>query len=928
MKRDGFRFTHALSSAVLWLPAAVLAPFACASTGDDPGQLCDPPYTSCDGVCVDLSSDDDSCGACDERCPAGEVCVDGRCEEETTDAAGGGGSGGDGGGDDGGEADGGGGEGGAPLDCDDGPYVRRCGDACVDVSTDPDNCGRCGVQCDPGRACAGALCQTTTCIEGFTRCGSDCVDVSANPEHCGRCGRTCDPGAACERGVCACNLEPSEDIGSAVPQRVNGTTVGAEDTRSLSCVRGTGGDQTFLFTAPHAGTYLFDTFVASYDTALAALSAVGCVELACNDDAGGNQSQISVDLAEGETILVVVSGNGGAEGDFTLHVSEYGPVMCAPTALEPVVPQTVEGTTLGMDDSVFSACDFESSGDTTYTFTAPESGLYVFKASSPDGMVLDVLNGNKCMDESLGCRWGYREVRTVAELEAEQTVLVAVAGAEAALDEFTLDIFMAPACPSQDLGSTVPQTVTGNNEELLDVISACLSSVSGGEATYRFTAPADGLYTFDASGSSFPAVLEVRRDSCTGEVLACADTSEGAAAARSTLSLLAGESVVLVVDSYGERGDFELAIYEQVCPAIDLGSTAPQTVTGTTEGAPDLLEPICSPFNGPEATYRFTAPADGLYVFDTAGSAIDTVLEVLDGTCAGTWLKCNDDVATDEDSTDSQVSLLLSEGQTVVVAVESDSSASGEYTLNITQLEAPPCPLFDLGSEVPQSVTGNNEGYADVLESGCASLPGGEATYSFTAPSDGYYLFDTVGSTIDTVLSVHQGGCGGPEVACSANGTDSSAFVELSAGETIVVSVDSNGPGGAYALNVSAFDGSGSCAAPMALESTVPQVVTGTTRGRVAAAESICGGSEAPEAVYSFTAPEEGYYTFDLGGSRYDTVIAVFDGDCTGVELDCNDDFIGLQSLVTVLLEAGQTVVVVVDGYGDNSGDYTLTIDN
>ncbi|AUX41174.1 hypothetical protein SOCE26_025810 [Sorangium cellulosum] len=922
MKRDGFRFTHALSSAVLWLPAAVLAPFACASSGGDPGELCDPPYTSCDGVCVDLSSDEDSCGACDARCPGGEVCVEGRCEEEATDAEGGGGSGGDGRGETGGT----GGEGGTPLECGDDPYIKRCGDACVDTRIDPDHCGRCGVQCDPGRACAGALCQTT-CIEGLTRCGSDCVDLSADPQHCGRCGRSCDPGAACERGVCACSLEPSEPIDATIPQRVNGTTVGAEDTRSLSCARGSAPDQAYLFTAPHAGTYLFDTFVASYDTAIAVLSAVGCAELACNDDAEGNQSQVAVDLAEGETVLLVVSGSNGAEGDFTLHVSEYGPVVCAPTALEPVVPQTVAGMTRGLDDSVFSACDSGSSADATYTFTAPEPGRYVFNASSQDEMVVEVLDGSTCTSDSLSCRWGYREARTVAELAAEQTVLVAVSGAEAALDEFTLDIFLAPACPAQDLGTTVPQTVTGSNEGLPDVISSCFTSESGGEATYRFTAPADGLYTFDATDSRFPAVLEVREDSCAGDMIACVDSSSGDA--RSTLSLLAGQSVVLVVDSHGETGDFELDIYEQLCPVIDLGTAAPQTVTGTTADAPDLLEPICSFFEGPEATYRFTAPADALYVFDTTGSAIDTVLDVRDGTCTGPSLKCNDDAAGEDEGTDSRVSLLLSEGQSVVIAVESDELDGGEYTLNITQLEAPPCPLFDLGSTVPQSVTGNNEGYTDVLTPECASSAGGEATYSFTAPEDGYYIFDTVGSAVDTVLSVREGGCGGPEVACSANGTDSWAFVELSAGETIVVSVDSDGPGGVYALNVTASDGSGTCGTPLATESAVPQVLTGTTRGRIDAVESSCGGWNAPEAVYSFTAPEEGSYTFDLFGSRYDTVIAVYDGDCsTGSELDCNDDYLGLQSLATVSLDAGQTVLVVVDGYRESSGDYTLTIDH
>ena len=45
-----------------------------------------------------------------------------------------------------------------------------------------------------------------------------------------------------------------------------------------------------------------------------------------------------------------------------------------------------------------------------------------------------------------------------------------------------------------------------------------------------------------------------------------------------------------------------------------------------------------------------------------------------------------------------------------------------------------------------------------------------------------------------------------------------------------------------------------------------------------------------------------------------------------GVEIACNDDRIGLQSALQVVLAAGQTVIVVVDGYASNSGDFVLDI--
>ncbi|WP_437512576.1 MXAN_6577-like cysteine-rich protein [Sorangium sp. So ce1099] len=919
MKRDGFRFRYAPSPAVAWLPAAVLAATSACASDEAPAQICDVPYFDCDGVCVALASDPDNCGACGDECSAGESCVNGACEGPAQGGGAGGGAGGP-------EDNAAGGSGGGVPDCGGERTMERCDGVCVDTRTDPDHCGKCGEQCDPGRACAGSLCQRT-CLEGFTDCAGSCVDISVDPMHCGGCNSACDLGRPCEEGSCGCSVEPSEDIDAVVPQRVTGTTSGAASTRALSCSGSDAPDQTFLFTAPGAGTYIFDTFETPFDTVLGALSADTCAELACSDDAEGIQSQIFVDLAEGERILVVVSGASGAEGDFTLRLTQPGPVMCTPTALEPVVAQTVTGTTVGLEDAVSSDCDFTSSADATYTFTAPEAGAYVFSASASAELIVDVLEDGTCTGESLGCEDAFSRSTVMAELEAEETVLVAVSSPGRSLRSFTLDVFKAPPCPGQDLGSTVPQTVTGSNEGLADVLSACFVSTTGGEATYSFTAPNDGVYLFDTQGSSFPVLMDVRSGSCTGDFVTCADGE--VTPARATVALSAGDTVVIVLDTYGETGTYQLAISEVPCPQIDLGSTAPQTVTGTTADFFDLLEPSCGYSGGPEATYRFTAPADGLYTFDTEGSTFDTILDVRSGSCAGPSIRCNDDVDPSREVTTSRVSVLLSADQTVIVSLDSNST-SGEYVLSVAQQEAPPCPLIELDSTVPQTVTGSNEGYPDLLTPECGSGSGGEATYGFTAPADGYYTIDTAGSSIETILSVREGGCGEVETDCVDGGTASRLLVWLDAGATIVISVDTDGAEGEYALNVGEFDGVGTCDAPVELEPVLPLTATGTTMGSLGVKGASCGGSSAPEVIHSFTAPETGTYVIDTFGSDYDTVLSVFDGDCSGEELDCSDDspwHSGVTSELSVSLEAGQTILIVVDGYDRDSGPYELHVD-
>ena len=76
----------------------------------------------------------------------------------------------------------------------------RCGDHCVDVSSDPSNCGGCGVVCGAGQTC----------------CGS-CVDLQTSVANCGACRHSClGPGvasgdASCAAGVCQCTGPTATD---------------------------------------------------------------------------------------------------------------------------------------------------------------------------------------------------------------------------------------------------------------------------------------------------------------------------------------------------------------------------------------------------------------------------------------------------------------------------------------------------------------------------------------------------------------------------------------------------------------------------------------------------------------------------------------------------------------------------------------------
>jgi hypothetical protein len=116
-------------------------------------------------------------------------------------------------------------------DCTDLPFIFCCGASvangtkgtCIDIETDPNNCGRCGEVCEAGKVCRkdfatgrccalefGACKRESDCCRNNMCCEGTCVydqDASAN---CGVCGRACKQGEACCNYDCV-NLQRDPD---------------------------------------------------------------------------------------------------------------------------------------------------------------------------------------------------------------------------------------------------------------------------------------------------------------------------------------------------------------------------------------------------------------------------------------------------------------------------------------------------------------------------------------------------------------------------------------------------------------------------------------------------------------------------------------------------------------------------------------------
>jgi hypothetical protein len=228
-----------------------------------------------------------------------------------------------------------------------------------------------------------------------------------------------------------------------------------------------------------------------------------------------------------------------------------------------------------------------------------------------------------------------------------------------------------------------------------------------------------------------------------------------------------------------------------------------------------------------------------------------------------------------------------------------------------------------------QQVQGFLDGGAGPFQSGCGGI-GLEQHYSFVAPYAGVFTFDTLGSSMDTVLSVQLGDCFGTELTCNDDfdGVSSQVTVNLDLGQPITIRVDDfAGGGGDYVLRGYGV-GDLSCANYDLGTSLGAGLASGALTLEPAGQATVCGGA-GPTFAARWTAPFDGNFQFDTIGSNFDTVLAV-NASCAGGSLACNDDFSGLASGVSPFLYGGQSVLLMLQALGNNaqpgSDSYVLNI--
>jgi hypothetical protein len=205
--------------------------------------------------------------------------------------------------------------------------------------------------------------------------------------------------------------------------------------------------------------------------------------------------------------------------------------------------------------------------------------------------------------------------------------------------------------------------------------------------------------------------------------------------------------------------------------------------------------------------------------------------------------------------------------------------------------------------------------------------------YRWTAPTSGTVIISTDGSGLDTLLAVYTGTTlNNLSVVASdddaGEGVNSLVTFSATAGTTYWIAVDGfSGAIGNVALNInpSANDTLANCLTVAGASGSISGRNVFATRetGEPAHAGEAGGHS----LWYCWTAPSTGPFTFDTRGTRFDTLLAIYQGtSVTALTPVAADDDSGpsLTSRVTFLASAGTTYRIVVDGKAATSGTFTL----
>lgn len=368
-----------------------------------------------------------------------------------------------------------------------------------------------------------------------------------------------------------------------------------------------------------------------------------------------------------------------------------------------------------------------------------------------------------------------------------------------------------------------------------------------------------------------------------------------------------------------------------------------QSISGTTYGANDNTDTFCA-----------SGDARDVFYILNLESAHDVIVRVTpQGGSSQPWVElrtnCNDP--------SSAIKCRLAEGAirvynvpagTIYIVVEG-GGRGGDFEIEVN-LE-PPTPVINVGSNItcnsPTIITGstvvagsfnpsNNQ-----LQLGCGYYDSEEIVFQVNLSQPQDILLTVLegslyGASIRTICNDENS-----NILCTA-GNFPMRFMGVDQGNYyLIIEKDEWGVNYDFMLSIEyqsptpSFNVVGNETCATAYDITQPRgVYRGSTQGMVNNYQANCGGSaNSPDAVFHLYLTQRSEVKLSLQGSSYDTVLYVREGQCDDSrrEIDCNDDYYGLQSYLEFVgieaLNPGD-YYIFVDGFSSSSaGNYQLYVE-
>jgi hypothetical protein len=250
------------------------------------------------------------------------------------------------------------------------PFLHACGSTCADIQNDSNNCGGCGIACQPSQACVPDAGQNhapgCVCVPGSVPCGGQCVVTSSDPNNCGNCagmpgGVVCSPGEVCELSACkvACTLSGSNNCDggckdlSSDPLNCGGCGIACQSQESC-----------------HDGACRFDLLFACSSVGAAGVKGVSATSLLAGPLASLGTSPQA--LATSNSTLLSSDGT-----DANLYEADLGTLEQyteAPFAAPPVSDVLVDGANVFIANTDAGTLQVLQAGGTATHVPAPLDG--------------------------------------------------------------------------------------------------------------------------------------------------------------------------------------------------------------------------------------------------------------------------------------------------------------------------------------------------------------------------------------------------------------------------------------------------------------------------------------------------------------------------------------------------------------------------